>query len=231
MSVAVQEQGFERWRAARRRAVAGPTGNLALVEARWLAAGEEPDLDAALAGQPASVTATRLDRPDPLTGAVESGVRLWDAESPAIRAFEGIDTFAYDPGWVIEAHYEEISGARLVAFEHIRDNGGTRDLVVPGDITATIGGRDYVLSAFDDDGVLLLAFGDQTNGKSTYGAGRFLNVPHEPGSDRVILDFNRSRVPPCGFSPHFNCPMPPPQNKLAVAVEAGEKLPVFGSGR
>jgi uncharacterized protein (DUF1684 family) len=229
MSVAVQEQGFERWRAARRRAVAGPTGNLALVETRWLAAGEEPDLGAALVGQPASVTATRLERPDPLTGAVERGVRLWDADSPAIRAFEGIDTFAYDPAWVVEAHYEEIPGARLVAFEHIRDNGGTRDLVVPGDITATIGGRDHVLSAFDDDGVLLLAFGDQTNGRSTYGAGRFLTVPREPGSDRVILDFNRARVPPCGFSPHFNCPMPPPQNKLGVAVEAGEKLPVFRS--
>jgi uncharacterized protein (DUF1684 family) len=220
-------EGFEQWRVARRRAVTAPTGNLALIETRWLAPGQEPDLEAALEGQRPGVTASRLERQNPVTGTVERGLRLWDADSEAIHAFQRIDTFAYDPAWVIEAHYEEIPGARLVPFEHIRDNGGTRDLVVPGDIKATIGGRDYVLNAFDDDGVLLLVFGDPTNGKETYGAGRFLLVPHEPGSDRVVLDFNRAWVPPCGFSPHFNCPMPPPQNRLHMAVEAGEKLPIF----
>jgi len=227
MSDAVQSAGFDRWRVARRRAVTAPTGNLALVATQWLAPGEEPDLEAALAGQPPSVTASRLERPDPLTGAVQRGLRLWDADSDAIRDFDGIDTFAFDPAWILEARYTEIPGARLVPFEHIRDNGGTRDLVVPGDIAVTIAGREYVLHAFDDEGTLLLAFGDPTNGKSTYGAGRFLKVPREPGSDRVILDFNRAYVPPCGFSPHFNCPMPPPQNRLEVGVEAGEKLPLF----
>ncbi|AGL19023.1 DUF1684 domain-containing protein [Actinoplanes sp. N902-109] len=211
------------WRASRRSAVAGPTGNLALIDTRWGAT----DPAAELAGQPATVTATTLQRRDPITGIQEHGVRLWDADSPAIQNFEGIDTFAYDPAWVLEARYTEVPGARQVPFQHLRDAGFTRDLPVPGDIDVTIGGRDYTLSAFDDDGTLLLVFGDPTNGVQTYGSGRFLFVDRAPGQDRVLLDFNRAFVPPCGFSPHYNCPLPPPQNRIAVPVEAGEKVPVF----
>lgn len=214
---------YDAWRESRRRQVTGPTGNLALIETRWGA----DDLAAALAGQPATVTATSLSRVDLLTGRPQPGVRLWDADSPAIRAFQGIDAFPYDPSWVVEARYAEVSEDRGVPFEHQRDDGRTRDLPVPGDLHVSIAGADYTLHAFDDDGTLLLVFGDPTNGKTTYGAGRFLFVEREPGTDRVLLDFNRAFVPPCGFSEAYNCPLPPAQNRLAVPVEAGEKLPLF----
>lgn len=101
---------------------------------------------------------------------------------------------------------------------------------MPGDITLTVGGTAYTLSAFDDDGTLLLVFGDPTNGNGTYGAGRFLFVPHDGASRRVVLDFNRAFVPPCGFSDQYNCPMPPRQNRFHLPVEAGEKRPVFRDG-
>ncbi|GAA2524692.1 DUF1684 domain-containing protein [Winogradskya humida] len=211
------------WRQRRRRAVTAPTGNLALVETRW----DADDPEAALAGQPATVTATRLKRHNPLTGAEERGIRLWDADSAAIRDFQGIDTYAYDPAWVLEARYTEVPDVRKVPFQHAQDAGFTRDLPVPGDLHLTLAGQDYTLNAFDDDGPLLLVFGDPTNGKETYGSGRFLFVDRVAGTDRAILDFNRAFVPPCGFSEHYNCPMPPPQNRLAVPVEAGEKLALF----
>ncbi|MET8475277.1 DUF1684 domain-containing protein [Streptomyces sp. NPDC006422] len=220
---------WQEWRADRHRSVAAPTGNLALVETRWLPAGEPPDLDAAREGQPDTVTVTSLERTDMVTGAPEHGLRFWDADSPAIRAFDRIDAFPYDPEWVLDATYTPVEGARTVAFEHLRDNGGTREKVVPGDIALTIDGTDYTLSAFDDDGTLLLVFGDPTNGDSTYGAGRFLFVEHT-GEGRVRLDFNRAFVPPCGFSDQYNCPMPPRQNRLHLPVEAGEKLPVLRDG-
>lgn len=190
---------------------------------------ETPDLDAARAGQPGTVTVTALERTDMVTGAPEHGLRFWDANSPAIQGFEDVDAFAYDPSWVLDATYTPVEGARTVAFEHLRDNGGTREKVVPGDIALTVDGTDYTLSAFDDDGTLLLVFGDPTNGDSTYGAGRFLFVEHT-GEGRVRLDFNRAFVPPCGFSDQYNCPMPPRQNRLHLPVEAGEKLPVFRDG-
>ncbi|MFD7130741.1 DUF1684 domain-containing protein [Streptomyces sp. NPDC059894] len=218
------------WCAGRRAALTAPTGNLALVETRWLPAGELPDVDAAGAGLPDTVTVTTVTRTDLVTGAPEHGLRFWDAAAPAIEGFERVDVFPYDPSWVLEASYTPVPGARRVAFEHIRDNGGTRDLVVPGDISLTVDGHDYTLSAFDDDGTLLLVFGDPTNGDSTYGAGRFLFVERTDDDHRVVLDFNRAFVPPCGFSDQYNCPMPPRQNRLHLAVEAGEKRPVFRDG-
>ncbi|MCX4547836.1 DUF1684 domain-containing protein [Streptomyces sp. NBC_01387] len=223
------EQAWEAWRAERHRSVTGPTGNLALVETRWLPAGERPDLDAVRAGQPETVTVTAVERTDMVSGEPEYGLRVWDAASPAVRHFEHIDVFPYDPEWVREAEYIPVPGARRVGFEHIRDNGGSRDLVVPGDIVLTVDGTPYTLSAFDDDGTLLLVLGDPTNGDSTYGAGRFLFVTHT-GDGKVLLDFNRAFVPPCGFSDQYNCPMPPRQNRFHLPVEAGEKLPVFREG-
>ncbi|GII52294.1 hypothetical protein Pth03_06830 [Planotetraspora thailandica] len=218
---------WDAWRASRLAAVTSPTGNLALVETRWSAPDANQSPEEALAGQPDTVTATTLERRHIGTGDVERGIRLWDADSPAIRHFETIDVFPFAPEWVIEATYTPVPGSRAVPFEHIRDNGGTRDLVVPGDITFTLDGVAYNLSAFDDEGTLLLVFGDPTNGSVTYGAGRFLTVPHEPGSGTVVLDFNQAFVPPCGFSVHYNCPLPPFQNRFPVPVEAGEKRPVF----
>jgi uncharacterized protein (DUF1684 family) len=224
---------WEQWQADRLRSLTAPTGNLALVETRWLAPGERPDLDAALADQPDSVTVTTVERTDIATGEPEFALRFWDAKSPAILNFEHTDVFPYRQDWVLEADYIPVPGARRVAFEHIRDNGGTRELAVPGDIGLSVDGTPYTLSAFDDGGTLLLVFGDPTNGVSTYGAGRFLFVHHDPtddGGGRVVLDFNRAFVPPCGFSAQYNCPMPPRQNRFHLPVEAGEKLPVFHDG-
>ncbi|MFI2213912.1 DUF1684 domain-containing protein [Streptomyces sp. NPDC020141] len=217
------------WRADRRRSVTSATGNLALTETRWLPAGELPDLDTARAGLPEGVTVTAVRRTDLVTGEPEHGLRFWDADAPAIRAYEDTEAFPYDPDWVLDAVYAPAPGARKVAFEHIRDNGGTRDLVVPGDISLTVAGRDHTLSAFDDDGVLLLVFGDPTNGDTTYGAGRFLFVTRT-GDSTVRLDFNRAFVPPCGYSDQYNCPMPPRQNRFRLPVTAGEKRPVFRDG-
>jgi uncharacterized protein (DUF1684 family) len=208
--------------------VVAPTGNLALVETRWLSPGEQVDAEAG--AHPDGVTLTTLQRRHVGTGDVEHGIRVWDAQSPAIRHFETIEAFPFNPDWVIEARFVASTQPRLVPFEHLRDNGLTRDLAVPGDILFTLDGVDYALDAFDDDGVMLLVFGDQTNGRDSYGAGRFLTVARGSGEDTVVLDFNRSFAPPCGFSGHYNCPLPPRQNRFARAIEAGEKFPVFRDG-
>jgi uncharacterized protein (DUF1684 family) len=232
---------FADWRSARHTAVTGATGNLALVETRWLpddadAAGE---FARAKAEAPATVTVTALTRSNLDTGDPEHGLRFWDSQSPAIRAFETITAFDYDPDWVVEAQFTPVAGDRTVPFEHIRDNGGSRELVVPGDITFSRDGVDYTLSAFDDDGTLLLVFGDATNrldgDTSTYASGRFLFVQRADGAGfgdagPVTLDFNRAFVPPCGFSVQYNCPMPPAQNRFAQSIEAGERNVVFADG-
>ncbi len=228
-AIQTAEAGHAAWRARRLESVASPTGNLALVETRWLHEGDETTTEEAMVGQPATVTATELRRRNLDTGAPERGIRLWDADSPAIRAFETIEAFPFDPSWVVEARFTPVEGERTIPFEHIRDNGLTRDLVVPGDIAFERDGIEYTLSAFDDNGTLLLVFGDSTNGgdgpDGTYASGRFLFVTRD--GDRAVLDFNRAFVPPCGFSDQYNCPLPPPNNRFAVPVTAGEKRVVL----
>ncbi|WP_226533917.1 DUF1684 domain-containing protein [Microbacterium paraoxydans] len=216
------------WQAERRAAVSSATGNLALVETRWT--GERPDLDAEQRAAADTVTVTPIERTDIETGEAEHGLRVWDADAPAIRSFDRIDTYDYDPAWVLEGHFTPVSGDRRVSFEHIRDNGGTRDLVVPGDIRLELGGQEYTLAAFDDGGTLLLVFGDETNGAETYGSGRFLFVQLRDDEGSVVLDFNRAFVPPCGFSAQYNCPLPPASNRFPLPIRAGEKNVVFHDG-
>ncbi|MBP1326637.1 uncharacterized protein (DUF1684 family) [Leucobacter exalbidus] len=233
------------WRTNRHTSLTGPTGNLSLTLTRWFPTGTTEaeaaaEVSAARADAADGVTVTELSRRNINTDAPEFGLRVWDANSAAIQAFTGVDAFDYNPDWVVDAQFTPVSSDRTVPFEHIRDAGGTRNLVVPGDITFERDGQTFTLAAFDDDGTLLLVFGDPTNRATddtqTYGAGRFLFVEFVEGETNhaaggaVRLDFNRAFVPPCGFSVQYNCPMPPAQNRLPWAVHAGEKLPRFSDG-
>ena len=69
---------------------------------------------------------------------------------------------------------------------------------------------------------LFYIFKDETSGKETYGAGRFF-YSAMPKDGTVTLDFNKAYNPPCAFTPYATCPLPPPENRLAVRIEAGEK--------
>lgn len=165
---------------------------------------------------------------DTLTGFViaseqgEYALRVWDAQSDDIQRFGSIDAFPFNPEWIIRATFSPIEGGKTVGFEHLKDDGASRDMVIPGEITFTKDGVDYNLAAFKAGRALQLVFADNTNGESTYSVGRFLFVvPNDDGT--VTLDFNLAVLPPCAFSYNFNCPLPPAQNRFAVPIEAGEK--------
>jgi hypothetical protein len=156
-------------------------------------------------------------------------LRVFDAHSEGIEDFGGIDSFAYNPDWVITAAWSENPAGTTMGFEHMKDEGKTREEVVPGRITFTRDGVDYDLAAFKSGRALQLVFADSTSGDSTYGVGRFLFVA--PNADGTItLDFNRAVLPPCAFSYAFNCPMPPKQNRFGVPIEAGEKNALAKNG-
>jgi uncharacterized protein (DUF1684 family) len=149
-------------------------------------------------------------------------LRVWDAASDGITNFGSIDAFDYNPDWVIQAVFTPNPDGVTVGFEHLKDDGRTRDLVIPGSIKFSKDGVDYNLAAFKSGRALQLVFSDATSGDSTYSVGRFLFVaPNADGS--ITLDFNRAVLPPCAFSYAFNCPMPPAQNRFTVPIEAGEK--------
>ncbi|MCF5922268.1 DUF1684 domain-containing protein, partial [Xanthomonas perforans] len=69
---------------------------------------------------------------------------------------------------------------------------------------------------------LFFLFADRTSGKESYGGARYLFAT-SPRDGQVILDFNLAENPPCALTPHVVCPIAPPENRLDVAVNAGEK--------
>jgi uncharacterized protein (DUF1684 family) len=149
-------------------------------------------------------------------------LRVWDADSEGIREFGSIDAFDYNPEWVVNATFTELPDGTTIGFDHLKDDGKTRELPSPGEITFHKDGVAYNLAAFRAGRALQLVFSDATSGVSTYSVGRFLFVaPNADGS--ITLDFNRAVLPPCAFSYAFNCPMPPKQNRFGVPIEAGEK--------
>jgi len=91
-----------------------------------------------------------------------------------------------------------------------------------GWVELAVGDEVRRLAVLDDgDGGAFLPFRDATSGSTTYGGGRY--VPVMIGDDVGIVDFNRARNPLCAYDPEFSCPLPPPSNRLPLAVEAGEK--------
>jgi uncharacterized protein (DUF1684 family) len=97
-------------------------------------------------------------------------------------------------------------------------------MLSPGAIVFSRDGRDWrldtLLEAAGDDHLFVM-FADGTSGHETYGAGRFLHVPL-PAGPTVRVDFNEAYNPPCAFTGFATCPLPPPQNRLELAVRAGE---------
>ena len=185
------------------------------------------DGDALVRGKDAE-TPSQIVFSDTVTGFViasEGGtyaLRVWDANSEGIQEFGSISAFDYDPAWVVTGTFTELPDGTTVGFEHLKDDGKTREMPIPGEITFSKDGVDYNLAAFKAGRALQLVFSDETSGDSTYSVGRFLFLaPNADGS--ITLDFNRAILPPCAFSYAFNCPMPPKQNRFTVPIDAGEK--------
>jgi uncharacterized protein len=110
--------------------------------------------------------------------------------------------------------------------------GKMRDMVVAGQMVFEVDGQEQRLTAYtrsgeEEEGSFFIPFRDATSGKETYGSGRYVEVPPaEDGNSAVYeLDFNVAYNPSCAYSPAYDCPYPPPGNKLDVPVDAGEKVP------
>lgn len=150
-------------------------------------------------------------------------LRVKDANAKTRTGFVGLDYYPIDPAFRFEARYEPHEAGKTIPIANII---GTLDpMPNPGAVVFEKDGVEYRLEAVDEgDGMLFLIFADRTSGKETYGAGRFLYAePPAAGSDRVVVDFNRAYNPPCVFTPHATCPLAPPENRLDLAITAGEK--------
>jgi uncharacterized protein (DUF1684 family) len=107
--------------------------------------------------------------------------------------------------------------------------GKIRDLESIGTLKFSWKGQPLRLTAFLEEGErqLFVPFTDLTTGTETYAAGRYLNL--DPTATGIyVVDFNAAYHPYCYYSDEFDCPFPPAENRLAIAVQAGERLPLDG---
>ncbi|HHQ48397.1 MAG TPA: DUF1684 domain-containing protein [Acidobacteria bacterium] len=152
------------------------------------------------------------------------GIRVKDPEAPTRTQFKGLQWYPPDPKWRVTGHLERFAQPRKVEIStHI---GTTELMLAPGVIHFTLNGAELSLTPLisaPDDTDLFIVFADATSGSETYGAGRFLDATLNPDGT-VVLDFNRAYSPPCAFTPHATCPLPPPENVLQIPIRAGEKF-------
>jgi hypothetical protein len=132
--------------------------------------------------------------------------------------------------WRLAARLDEETAAAGQHMQIATSTGQLRDMEVAGDLVFEAEGGEHRLTAFhshapDGSHVLFVPFRDATSGQETYGAGRYVEVPYDQDADVLELDFNYAYNPSCVFSPAYDCPFPPPQNRLSVPVRAGEMLP------
>lgn len=151
------------------------------------------------------------------------GLRVRDHASPALAAFEGMDHFPIDGGWRLVGRLEPSPPGTTI--EVVDVIGLVTHEPCPGVVVFERGGREWRIHALPggDDGSLWLVFADATNGRTTYGGGRFLYTEPVRDDGGVVIDFNLAYNPPCVFTPFATCPLPPASNRLPLEIEAGER--------
>lgn len=146
-------------------------------------------------------------------------------DHPLRRQFRGTPAYPPHPRWVVQGRYVAFDeprptrvGAVVDGLEHVYD--------APGKVEFTLDGEPLALTTFaGPHGGLIALFTDATSGRTTYAANRALAVPAPDADGHVVLDLNRATNLPCAYTDLATCPLPPAENHLSVAVEAGEQIP------
>jgi uncharacterized protein (DUF1684 family) len=141
-------------------------------------------------------------------------------------AYRGTPAYPPQPRWTVTGRYLPFPaprpttvGAAVEGLRHVYE--------APGRIEFTVDDQPLRLTAFNghEPGSLFVLFTDATSGITTYPANRSLHIDRPAPDGTVVLDFNRATNLPCAYTEFATCPLPPAENRLPVAIEAGEKDP------
>jgi uncharacterized protein len=150
-------------------------------------------------------------------------LRVKHADAGSRTQFKGLQYWPGGAEWAIEARYVPHPAGKTLPIVNIVNM--VENVSNPGAVEFQREGKTHRLEVLDQgEPTLFLVYADRTSGHGSYPAGRYLDIPR-PGADgRVVIDFNRGENPPCAFTPYATCPLPPPANRLDLAVLAGEKV-------
>jgi uncharacterized protein (DUF1684 family) len=157
------------------------------------------------------------------------GLRIKDANAPERVNFRGLNWYAPDPSFRVQAKWIPYQPEHDVAIATVI--GTTLHEKIPGAAEFVLNGKtlrlEPVVESVGQGKKLFFILRDLTSRTTTYGASRFLYTAlpsqglDKPGE--VTLDFNQLQNPPCAYTNFATCPLPPEQNKLQVEIRAGEK--------
>jgi uncharacterized protein (DUF1684 family) len=149
------------------------------------------------------------------------GVRFRNLKAKTLIGFKGIERFKIDSNWRLKATMVAPSQNLLMITNVLGQTTATK---TAGKLIFVIQNKEYSLDVIDEgEPKLFVVFADETAGKTTYGAGRFIEIPRPDALGNTEIDFNIAYNPPCAFTAFATCPLPPAQNRLKVAIPAGEK--------
>ncbi len=150
-------------------------------------------------------------------------LRIKNRQAPALLEFTGMDNYDFQPDWKFDARFIPAEEGQTIEIADVL--GQLNPTPVYGYVEFERDGATHRLlglGAEDSESVWFL-FADRTSGRETYGAGRYLYSDGLPSDGRLVIDFNKAYNPPCVFSDYATCPLTPQENRLDVAVTAGEK--------
>lgn len=149
-------------------------------------------------------------------------LRVRHADAPARAHFGHLEYWPADASWRITARFMPHDAGKTLPVVDI--TGLTTEQANAGTIEFERDGRTWRLEALGEPGrPLFVIFADRTSGHGSYAAGRYIDLETPDDKSQVVIDFNRAYNPPCAFTPFATCPLPPPENRLDLPVEAGEK--------
>lgn len=149
-------------------------------------------------------------------------LRVKHADAPTRTQFQAIEYWPPNRDWRIEATFVPHPAGKTLPIATII--GTTDNTPNPGALEFQHEGKTIRIEALDQgESTLSLIIADRTSGHESYGAGRYLDVPRPDAQGKVMIDFNRAYNPPCAFTPFATCPLPPNENRLDLAITAGEK--------
>ena len=152
-------------------------------------------------------------------------LRVRDALAPTRTGFQPLQYFPIDPAFRFRARFTPHAPGSKIDIVNIL--GMVEPMANPGTVTFEKDGKSYTLEAVDEgDHRLFFVYADRTSGHESYAASRFLYADYPDRAGFTTLDFNRGYNPPCAFTAYSTCPMPPLQNRLDLAITAGEKKPL-----
>jgi uncharacterized protein (DUF1684 family) len=155
-------------------------------------------------------------------------LRVKDSKSQALLGFHGLKWYAPDPAYRVTAKWIPYNPAKTVALDTLA--GTHYSQPVPGAAEFKLAGETYRLEPVLEDAAptkLFFILRDTTSSSTTYGACRFLYtaLPRDgvAKAGELVLDFNHLENPPCAYTPFATCPLPPPGNRLHIALPVGEQ--------